>query len=105
MEPEPPELRILQRVSSSIASTLDLEELYRVCLEMLDELFGFRHTLLLLLDDGGDTLTVVAARGYEDPVLGARVPIILTSRADSVRSKIASCGVAALLAHARKSKR
>ena len=36
-------------------------------------------------------------------VLGARVPIILTSRADSVRSKIASCAVAVLAAHARQS--
>ena len=35
-------------------------------------------------------------------VLGARVPIILTSRADSVRSRIASCGVAMLAAHARR---
>ena len=35
-------------------------------------------------------------------VLGARVPIILTSRADSVRSRIASCGVAVLTAHARR---
>ena len=35
-------------------------------------------------------------------VLGARVPIILTSRADSVRSRIASCGVAVLAAHARR---
>ena len=35
-------------------------------------------------------------------VLGARVPIILTSRADSVRSKIASCAVATLTAHARR---
>jgi phosphotransacetylase len=35
-------------------------------------------------------------------VLGARVPIILTSRADSVRSRIASCAVAAILAHARR---
>ena len=35
-------------------------------------------------------------------VLGARVPIILTSRADSVRSKIASCGVAVLAAHAQR---
>ena len=34
-------------------------------------------------------------------VLGARVPIILTSRADSVRARIASCGVAMLAAHAR----
>ena len=32
-------------------------------------------------------------------VLGARVPIILTSRADDVRAKMASCAVAALYAH------
>ncbi|MFO1075571.1 MAG: bifunctional enoyl-CoA hydratase/phosphate acetyltransferase [Geminicoccaceae bacterium] len=32
-------------------------------------------------------------------VLGARVPIILTSRADAVRTRMASCAVAALYAH------
>lgn len=37
-------------------------------------------------------------------VLGTRVPVILTSRADSVRSRIASCAVAALVAHARRTK-
>jgi phosphate acetyltransferase len=37
-------------------------------------------------------------------VLGARVPVILTSRADSVRSRIASCAVANLVAHAQRSK-
>ena len=36
-------------------------------------------------------------------VLGAKVPVILTSRADSVRSRIASCAVATLVAHARRS--
>jgi phosphate acetyltransferase len=35
-------------------------------------------------------------------VLGARVPIVLTSRADSVRSRMASCAVAVLYAHARR---
>ncbi|GLS19209.1 phosphate acetyltransferase [Labrys miyagiensis] len=35
-------------------------------------------------------------------VLGARVPIILTSRADSVRTRLASCAVAALYAAARR---
>jgi phosphotransacetylase len=35
-------------------------------------------------------------------VLGARVPIILTSRADTVRSRIASCAVAVLAAHSRR---
>src|SRR5438552_16457045 len=34
-------------------------------------------------------------------VLGARVPIILTSRADSVTTRLASCGIAALAARAR----
>ncbi len=37
-------------------------------------------------------------------VLGARVPVILTSRADSVRSRIASCAVAMQVAHARRGK-
>jgi len=35
-------------------------------------------------------------------VLGARVPIILTSRADSVMTRLASCGIAVLVAHARR---
>ena len=35
-------------------------------------------------------------------VLGARVPIILTSRSDSIRSRIASCAVAVLAAYARR---
>jgi phosphate acetyltransferase len=35
-------------------------------------------------------------------VLGARVPIILTSRADSVTTRLASCAVAALIARARR---
>ncbi|MGE5768716.1 MAG: phosphate acetyltransferase, partial [Betaproteobacteria bacterium] len=35
-------------------------------------------------------------------VLGARVPIILTSRADSVLTRLASCAVASLVAHARR---
>jgi phosphate acetyltransferase len=37
-------------------------------------------------------------------VLGARVPIVLTSRADSVRSRMASCAAAVLYAAARRSK-
>jgi phosphate acetyltransferase len=35
-------------------------------------------------------------------VLGARVPIILTSRADSVETRLASCAVAALVAQSRR---
>ena len=35
-------------------------------------------------------------------VLGARVPIILTSRADAVMTRLASCGIAVLVAQARR---
>jgi len=35
-------------------------------------------------------------------VLGAKVPVILTSRADSVRARTASCAVATLIAHAKR---
>jgi phosphate acetyltransferase len=47
-------------------------------------------------------LTFLASADSAGLVLGARVPIILTSRADSVRSRIASCAVAMLAAHARR---
>jgi len=47
-------------------------------------------------------LTFLANADSAGLVLGARVPIILTSRADSVRSRIASCAVALLAAHARR---
>jgi phosphate acetyltransferase len=47
-------------------------------------------------------LTFLANADSAGLVLGARVPIILTSRADSVRARIASCAVAMLSAHARR---
>ena len=49
-------------------------------------------------------LTFLANADSAGMVLGARVPVILTSRADSVRSRIASCAVAKLVAHARRAK-
>lgn len=49
-------------------------------------------------------LTFLANADSAGMVLGAKVPVILTSRADSVRSRIASCAVAKLVAHARRAK-
>ncbi len=47
-------------------------------------------------------LTFLAHADAAGIVLGARVPIVLTSRADSVRSRLASCAVATLYAAARR---
>jgi len=49
-------------------------------------------------------LTFLANADSAGLVLGARVPVVLTSRADSVRSRIASCAVGMLAAHARRKK-
>ncbi|HEY4801894.1 MAG TPA: bifunctional enoyl-CoA hydratase/phosphate acetyltransferase, partial [Paraburkholderia sp.] len=50
-------------------------------------------------------LTFLAGAEAAGIVLGARVPIILTSRADSVRSRIGSCAIAVLVAHARRARK
>jgi phosphate acetyltransferase len=48
------------------------------------------------------SLTFLAGADAAGIVLGARVPIILTSRADSVTTRLASCAVASLVAQARR---
>ena len=48
------------------------------------------------------SLSFLAGADSAGIVLGARVPIILTSRADSLMARLASCAIAALVADARR---
>lgn len=50
-------------------------------------------------------LSFLAGADAAGIVLGARVPIVLTSRADNLRARMASCAVAALYAHHRRTHR
>ena len=50
------------------------------------------------------SLSFLAGADCAGVVLGARVPIILTSRADSLVTRYASCAVAVLMAAARRAK-
>jgi phosphate acetyltransferase len=50
----------------------------------------------------GKQLSIMAGADTAGIVLGARVPIILTSRADSVRTHVTSCAVALLVADLRR---
>ena len=47
------------------------------------------------------SLSFLAGADAAGIVLGARVPIILTSRADSLLSRLASCAVAVMIATAQ----
>jgi phosphate butyryltransferase len=46
-------------------------------------------------------LTFLSGADAAGVVLGARIPIVLTSRADSTRTRLASCAVAVLMARAK----
>jgi phosphate acetyltransferase len=48
------------------------------------------------------SLSFLAGADSAGVVLGAKVPVILTSRADSVMARLASCAVASLVAQARR---
>ncbi|MEJ5988496.1 phosphate acetyltransferase [Ramlibacter sp. PS3R-8] len=48
------------------------------------------------------SLSFLAGADAAGIVLGAKVPVILTSRADSVLTRLASCAVAAMVARARR---
>lgn len=75
-------------------------------IKKIDSPVAGRANVLLVPDlDAGNmlakSLTFLAGADAAGIVLGARVPIILTSRADAVMTRLASCAVAALVARAR----
>ncbi|MDP9151048.1 MAG: GAF domain-containing protein [Myxococcota bacterium] len=60
------ELRALQVVSQSMTRAGDLDAILSTLLRALEEELGFAHSVVLLLDEGGQTLYTVASLGYED---------------------------------------
>src|SRR5262245_57064463 len=69
------EVRILQRVSADINSTLDLDDICGAALRTMDDLFEFHHANILLLEPDNRTLKVIASRGYENQAVGGRVAV------------------------------
>jgi transcriptional regulator with GAF, ATPase, and Fis domain len=69
------EVRVLRQVSCELNSTLDLDAIFGIVLKTMDDLFGFRHSIILLLDEGGRTLSVAAGRGYKKPCTGAKITV------------------------------
>jgi serine/threonine protein kinase/GAF domain-containing protein len=69
------EFQVLQRVSTELNSTLELDEIYDAVLRTMGELFEFHHANILLLEPAGDALIVVASRGYEHQAIGGRVRV------------------------------
>src|SRR6478609_3390074 len=76
-------------------------------IKKIDSPVAGRANVLLVPDlEAGNmlakSLSFLAGADAAGIVLGARVPVILTSRADSVMTRLASCAVATLVARARR---
>ena len=76
-------------------------------IKKIDSPVAGRANVLLVPDlEAGNmlakSLSFLAGADAAGIVLGARVPVILTSRADSVLTRLASCAVAAMVAKARR---
>ena len=75
LERKTKEIEIIQQVSSKINATLDLENIAKAMLGLMDEFFGFQHAMILLLDEGEEALRVLATHGYDEEGVGARVKV------------------------------
>lgn len=63
----------LAQLSARLARCPDLDTLVQATLGALDELFGYAHSLLLLVDESGDHLYTIASHGYDAEGVGSEV--------------------------------
>ncbi|MCC7535351.1 MAG: GAF domain-containing protein [Deltaproteobacteria bacterium] len=68
------EVRIIQAIASEL-NALDLDAILEAILRSMDEVFGFRHAMVLLADEEAGVLRVAASHGYSEPGIGATVRI------------------------------
>ncbi len=67
------ELAGLQRLSDCVARAHDLEALLDGVLAIMEESFGFQHSMLLVPDETGTRLYTIASRGYGGSGIGSEV--------------------------------
>ena len=69
------EIEIIERVASQISKTLNLDAIAKTMLISMEEYFGFKHSMILLLDGSESVLKVIATHGYKEEGIGAEVKI------------------------------
>ena len=94
----------LAELSARLGRCPDLDTLVSVALAGLEELFGYRHSLLLLLDEDGQRLYTLASHGYDAAGIGSEVRlgegIIGMCAARSAPMRVSNLG--AMLTYARR---
>ncbi len=80
LQPPPPrdpvgDLASMAEISARIARAGDVDVIVDVALDALDQLLGYSHSILLLLDEEGRTLYSIGARGFASDSVGAEVAL------------------------------
>lgn len=73
--PPSPELEGLAELAASINRAGDFDAVVDTTLEGLDRILGYQHTVLLLVDETGQTMYTIASHGFDTQSLGAEVRI------------------------------
>ena len=68
-----PDLISLRLVAERLNTAHLLDQVLQGSLQMLDELFGFRHSMILLADERNEKLLTIASHGYEENGVGSEV--------------------------------
>ena len=69
------EVELIKEVSAQVNKTLDINLIANTMLALMDEHFGFKHSMILILDESKENLSVLATYGYENYGIGAKVKV------------------------------
>ena len=75
LERKTKEFEIIKQISSQINKTLDVNLIASAMLNAMDEFFGFKYSMILLIDEKMQKLNVLATHGYEIKGIGASVKL------------------------------
>lgn len=91
LPPRTPDLEKAEAFSRAVAQADDLDELLQATLQACEELLGFTHAFVMLVDESGERLYTVASAGYSSSGAGSEVALgegligLAAARRQSVR--------------------
>lgn len=91
LPPRTPDLEKAEAFSRAVAEADDLDELLQATLGACEELLGFAHAFVMLVDESGERLYTVASTGYSTSGAGSEIALeegiigLAAARRQSVR--------------------
>ena len=67
------EIEIIKQISNQINKSLDLNLIASSMLSLMNEFFGFKHSMILLVSENKKHLNVLETYGYKKKGIGAKV--------------------------------